>query len=265
MKGRSGLLIVSALMVLFSISMLIPGSVALSHPTFSENVTTSSGFVGVNQTFYVNVTDSPGYTNYSVLVYISGNNLTGMNPSTSYEKFNGNDRNFSLKITAPTTAQHVRIEVISYGEFLGTMVSSSQVISEDIVNTINLSAKVTNPSSFTIHNLTLDFELNGNVVGTRTISNLTSGTTRIVNYTYVPNPSLFKDGKYTFSVTSTNPTVLTSTSSGKPYSFYYGTPPNYNWILYVAAVVIIVMVFLALSAGRRGGGSSGMAAPKWRR
>lgn len=264
MKSRSGILI-AAIFVLFSLTLAIPGSFAISHPTFAETVTPSSGFVGTNQTFYVNVTDVTGYTNYSVDVYASGNNLTGMSPATSYQQLNGNNRTFSIEFTAPTTAQNVRLEVISYGEYEGTVTSASQLVTIQIVNTINLSAKITNPSGVTIKNLTVNFELNGNIVGTRTVSNLSSGQTITVNYTYVPDPTLFKSGEYTMQITTNNPIVQSSTVTGKEYRFYYGTPPNYNWILYVAGVVVIFMIFLAITAGRRGGGGSGLPAPKWRR
>lgn len=264
MKAKSGI-IIAIFFVVFSMTLAIPGSFAQSHPTFAETVTPSSGFVGTNQTFFVNVTDVTGYTNYSVEVYVSGNNLTGMSPNTSYKQSNGDNRTFSIEFTAPTTAQNLRIQVISLGEYEGTETSASQIVTVQVVNTINLSANITNPTSVTIRNLTVNFELNGNVVGTKTIANISSGQTLTVNYTYVPNPTLFKSGEYTMQITTNNPVVQSSTVTGKEYRFYYGTPPNYNWILYVAGVVVIFMIFLAFTAGRRGGGSTGLPAPKWRR
>jgi hypothetical protein len=188
-----------------------------------------------------------------------------MNPATSYEYFMGSASNFSIKLKSPTTAQTVRIMIVASAEFIGTTVTAYDNVSVTVVNTLNFSADVYNPSGITIRNLTVYFMLNGVTIGDRVISNISSDKSATVNYSYVPNPSQFKHGEYTLEIKTNNPLVQSSTSPGSVQKFYYGTPPNYNWIYYVAAIVIIVMVFLALSAGRRGGGTAGMPAPKWRR
>lgn len=264
MKSRMKLVALSGIF-LMSLLMFIPGTMAASHPTFSISASPSSGFVGVNQTFYVNGTEASGYSNYTIVAYVSGNNLTGMNPATSYENFYGSSNNFSIKMKAPTTAQTINVLVESFAQFEGTTVAAYENISVTIVNTLNFSAVVYNPTGITIRNLTVYFMLNGVTIGDRTISNISSDQSATVNYSYVPNPSQFKHGEYTLEIKTNNPLVQSSTSTGSVQKFYYGTPPNYNWVFYVAAIVIIVMVFLALSAGRRGGGAAGLPSPKWRR
>ncbi|WP_171823320.1 hypothetical protein [Thermogymnomonas acidicola] len=46
-------------------------------------------------------------------------------------------------------------------------------------------------------------------------------------------------------------------------TFYYGQPPNYDWIYYVVAVVAVVMIVVATSRRRPPQTPGGR--PKWKR
>ena len=69
--------------------------------------------------------------------------------------------------------------------------------------------------------------------------------------------SLINKGDNTIQVFASTPGAVVSGDS----TFYYGTPPNYTWIYYIAAVVVAFMIFLAVSAGRR----SIPKSPKWKK
>ena len=235
-------------------------------PTFGQSVVTPSfSFVGQNFTVYVN--DTGGFANYSMTAYIAGENLTGLSPTSTIHNFQANKPDFSFNVTSPNISQTLYISITSGAQYGSSSVKTTHTFQVNIVNPIVFHAVVLNTGVSTVRNLTVDFYLDSstNPVGNVTVKSIAPNQAMTVNFTYPLNPVKYLgNGEHTLKVTSTSPLITINGQQGSSISnFYYGTPPNYNWIFYVAAIVVVFMVFLALSAGRRT--RPGMRTPKWRK
>ncbi|MCL4341628.1 MAG: hypothetical protein M1431_06010 [Candidatus Thermoplasmatota archaeon] len=258
MKVRFAVIALSLLAVLI---IGFAGSSSASYiPPFSSAVTLPSyATTGQNVTFYVN--DSLGFNNYTVTVYISGENLTGASPSTSYHTTHKSDPDFAVSLKMPSSPQTVYVTVVSGANYSSHYVHRSYSYTVNVIAPIIFYATVSDTGTVAIHNLTVDFTVDGQFVGTATASYIPPGGSYTVNFTYV-NPYL-TDGEHTLTVSVNNPAVSIDGSTGSYTThFYYGSPPNYDWIYYVAAVVVAFMIFLAMTAGRR---SNLPNRPKWRK
>ncbi len=258
MKAKTGIFVL-ALLAIFVIGLAGTSS-ATYIPPFSASVSLPSyATTGQNLTFYVN--DSLGFNNYTVTVYISGENLTGASPSSSYHNFQKSNPDFSISLKMPSAPQTIYVTVVSGANYSSHYVHTSFSSSINVIPPIVFYATVTDTGSVAIHNLTVDFTVDGQFVGSAVASYVPPGGSYTVNFTYV-NPYL-TDGEHTLTVSVNNPAVSIDGSSGTYTThFYYGSPPNYDWIYYVAAIVVAFMIFLALTAGRR---SNVPNRPKWRK
>ncbi len=232
-------------------------------PPFSQTTALPS-YSFVNQNFTVYVNETFGFTNYTLTAYIGAENLSGSSQQASVHYFHASNPDFKFNVTAPATPQTVYIKVVAAAEYNGASVISSSTYSVTISQPIVFHAKIVNKGVSTVHNLTVDFYLDNSQfpAGHVTVASIAPNQVVYVNFTY-PFESL-TPGEHTLTVTTQSSLIQVNGDTGKSTSsFYYGTPPNYNWIYYVAVVVIIVMVFFALSAGRKP--AAGMRPPKWRR
>ncbi len=237
-------------------------------PPFSNYVTVSAptySFVGQN--FTVNVDNPLGFTNYTMTAYISGSNLTGLSPTSTVHNFQASNPIFSFNVKSPINQQTLYITITTAAQYGGSYVKSTQTIQVTVIDPIVFHAVVLNTGVTTVKNLTVNFYLDSspNPVGNVTVKSVAPNQAVSVNFTYPLDPAKYLgSGEHTLKVTTNNPLVSINGNQGPlTTNFYYGTPPNYNWIYYVAVIVVVFMIFLALSAGRKP--VPGMRAPKWRK
>ncbi len=263
---RSILIGILALFVLSSFATVGTASAYSYVQPFNQSVAVPTfSFVGQNFTVYVN--DSYGFTNYTVTAYIAGNNLTGLSPSSSVHTFQANSPDFKFNVKSPLTSQAIYITIISAAQYGSVSVKTSNTYQVTVVDPIVFHAVVLNTGVTTVKNLTVDFYLDNsaNPIGNVTVGSIAPNQAVSVNFTYPLDPVKYLGtGEHTLKVSTSSSLISINGKSGASITtFYYGTPPNYNWIYYVAAIVVIFMVFLSLSAGRKP--VPGMRAPKWRR
>lgn len=255
-----------ALLLLTSYAAVGTASAYSYVPPFNQSISASGySFVGQNFTVYVN--DTNGFANYSVTAYVAGNNLTGLSPTSSIHNFQASNPDFKFSVTSPSTSQTLYITIISAAQSGSTAVKSSQTIQVTIVDPIVFHAVVKNTGVSTVKNLTVNFYLDnsGSPIGNVTVKSIAPNQAVSVNFTYPLDPVKYLgNGEHTLKVTTGSQLISINGNIGSSTTtFYYGTPPNYNWIFYVAAIVVVFMVFLALSSGRKT--TPGMRAPKWRK
>ncbi len=232
---------------------------------FSASVNYRSSVI-TNQNIHVYVNATYGFSNYNLTVYFAGENMTGFQPTDSFHQFSASSPYFIFNITAPSTPQTVFMHiVVTASNGTGTLTYSTQN-EITVYSPIVLYAAVTNSGPVPLYNLTLQFFIDGSQRSTVTIPVIASHRTVKVNTTVVPVPALSK-GKHTVTVkvSGNNPLVLINGEQATSYSssFYYGTPPNYTWIYYIAAAVVVFMAFLVFASGRRA--PAGAMRPKWRK
>lgn len=232
-------------------------------PPFSQTASLPS-YSFVNQNFTVYVNETFGFSNYTLTAYIGGDNFTGSSQQSSLHYFQATSPDFKFNITAPGISQKIYIRVVAAAEYKSASVTNSQSYTVTISQPIVFHAQIVNKGIATVNNLTVNFYLDNAqfASGHVTVASIAPNQVVDVNFTY-PFESL-TNGEHSLTVTTTSSVINVNGNTGSSTShFYYGTPPNYTWIYYVAIVVIIVMAFFVFSAGRRP--AAGMRPPKWRR
>ena len=257
---------VLALLLLSSFAAMGTASAYNYVQPFGQSIsTTGYSFVGENFTIYVN--DTNGFTNYTVTAYIAGNNLTGLSPTSSIHNFQASNPDFKFSVTSPIASQTLYITIISAAQYGSTSVKTSKTIQVTVVDPIVFHAVVQNTGVSTVKNLTVDFYLDNSAspIGNVTVNSIAPNQAVNVNFTYPLDPAKYLgNGEHTLRVSTGNQLISINGNIGSSTTtFYYGTPPNYNWIFYVAAIVVVFMVFMAFSSGRKT--TPGMRAPKWRK
>jgi hypothetical protein len=225
---------------------------------FSGTIT-APGSVYEKQVFQVTATSSVGYSNYSATLYLGANYVKGMTPANS-EHLTSKTGQFQFNVTAPSADnQTIYGDIILSATYFNTPVSTTVNFHTVVYSSVTLTAKITNTASIPYYNIPVKFILNGVPFSSQTISILAPYSSKSVNLTIASdlvNPN---------SVNSLNLEVLNASAfSGVPpvykTTFYFGHPPNYNWIYYISGAVAVFMVFLVLSSGR----GRGTKQPKWR-
>lgn len=213
---------------------------------------------------YINATS--GFKNYNLTVYFAGENMTGFQPTNTFHKYQINNPYFVFNITAPTSPQTVYFTInVSATNSTGRLyhVASYEI---SILSPIVLYATVTNKNSVPIYNITLAFEIDGIQRATKEVPVINSHSTVTISVSIVPLPPL-KQGRHTItvSIVGNNPLILINGQQANSYTsnFYYGSPPNYSWIYYIAVAVVVFMLFMIYASGRRP--PAGSQVPKWRK
>jgi len=250
-------ILIVAFMALPALAMV---SAASPIPIVDNVSVTMPGTVYTGQSFTVYVNNSVGFSNYTTEAFFSGENLTGFSPTSTYENYGGSNPYSSFSVTAPAAPQTIYIAVITSALYGNQYVNYSHTFAINVYNPITLSATISNSQPFAINNITVSFDLNGNLYGTREVS-LAPNSSQVVFLEILA--SELGTGSYTLSISVNNPLIKVNGDTQKSsVTFYNGTPPNYDWIYYVAVGVFIFMVILVLGSGRRPNRPSN---PKWRR
>lgn len=254
MKGRAALLALAIMFVMMPVAASV--SVAgTAYPTiYSSSV--AVGTVYTNESFSIYVNSTYGFNNYTAILVFSGMNLTGMSPGTTVIVQNNSSPDIVFNITAPSNPGVVTILVMTSA--MGSKVMEyTTTVQFTVVNPIRMQATVSNPTLYYMYNVTVVFALNGNNVSKIVIPKLAPYSSEVIS-TNSSAVSLISKGENSIQVYSSTPGTIVSGST----TFYYGAPPNYTWIYYIAAVVVAFMIFLAYSAGRR---RSIPKSPKWKK
>lgn len=256
-------IILGLVLVLFSSgSLAAVASASTSGSVYNSQVQVPY-YVYSEQSFSMYINNTYGFSNYTVTVYFSGENLTGFTPTNTYHNFSTSNPDFSFKLTAPNSTQQMQFTVrTSAVSSTGATVTSSSTYTVNVIHPIFLHAAVTNKNSVPLYNVTVNFYVDNGYVASKTISELNASQSTLVNYTWL-NPYLSK-GEHTLEV-QVNNTLISVNNGGSSVSshFYYGNPPNYNWIFYIVAVVAVFMLVMAMGAGRRP--RVGERKPKWKK
>lgn len=220
-------------------------------------------YVYTGQNFEMYVNNTGGFSNYSVTVYFSGQNMTGFSPTNTYHNFSSSQPDFGFQVKAPNGTQQMKFLVkTSAVSSSGATETFTSTYTVNVISPIFLHATVTNTKQVPLYNVTVNFYVDNSYVTTKTIQSLGSGQTVLLNYTWL-NPYL-NNGEHTLKV-EVNNTLISINNGGSSVTthFYYGSPPNYNWIFYIVAVVAVFMFVMAMGAGRRP--RVGERKPKWRK
>ncbi|MGC8608431.1 MAG: CARDB domain-containing protein [Thermoplasmata archaeon] len=251
-------LAVVAILLISTMVFVFPASVQADAAYYSSSISYPST-VGIGQVFNISIVSTANFENYTDIIYFSGTNLTGMQPTNTIYNYSLHGYRFVTQITAPSTPQTIYFYIYTYADFEGVQYNYTQTISVNIISPLYFHVDISNPTSKPIYNLTITYYLDSIPVMDKTISSIMPGQTVNVNYTYV-DPYL-STGTHTLEITVNNPNILVDgKQASASTSFYYGTPPNYNWIYYIVGAVAVVMVIMALGAGR-----PRAPQPKWKR
>lgn len=246
--------------------MLASGSVAAvasaSTPSSYSTQVQVPYYVYTNETFNMYINSTYGFSNYSVTIYIAGDNLSGISPSNTYHNFSSSNPDFKVSLTAPKATQTLTLLVKTTASTGSGLKKSTETYTVKVISPIFLHASLSNRQSVAMYNVTVNFYVDNTYVASKTISKLGAYQTVVVNYTWTA-PYLTK-GSHTLKVAVNNSLVSVDNGGTSVTShFYYGTPPNFTWIYYIAAAVGVFMIIMVSGAGRRP--RVGERRPKWRK
>ncbi|CAC12261.1 hypothetical protein [Thermoplasma acidophilum] len=246
--------------ILFALAaILLAGPIANAQtaPFYSSQVSYPSD-VGTGQQFNITITSSAGFSNYNFTIYIAGTNLTGLSPTNTIHQYYASKYNYTATITAPETPQTLYLYIVTSAYFDGVQYNYSEMITVSVISPIYFHVFLSNPTSYPVYDVTATFYVDGTPVLQKTVPKIMPGSTVEVNATYI-NPNL-GHGSHTLTVTINNANIkIDGNANSISTKFYYGTPPNYNWIYYVFAVVLVFMVIMVLGSNR------GRNQPKWKK
>ncbi len=258
---KNKVLSITVILILVALSFIVlasfnaPETVHASSPSFSS----PSAYKYTNEIFPISVNNSKaGYDNYTINILMGAKNDTGLSP-LSYHSFSKNNGNFTTNIRAPSKSENLYLFITETAmkesnSKLTTIYSSEKTY--NISNPVKFNATV-KTSSAPANNITVNFFVNGNQhpMGAAHISTIKANSS--YNATITVPGALVPKGKDLLTITTNNPAVTPPKST----YFYYGHPPNYNWIYYIAAVAVAFAIFMILVSGKR----NTIKAPKWKR
>lgn len=234
------------------------GSQAAYPPVFSATISAPQQ-VYEGQSFSVYMNATYGFPSYTGVLYIYGYNLSGLGTSTT-KYFPESGYSMRDNLTAPMYEQTLGLVGIVWVYEGSNVLKYRTEYSIQVVQPTFVNVTIRNNGQAPIHNITVNFTLNGVLVGSRQVQNLSPYSSQIVSLA-VPS-TILHNGINSLVVTVGNPSVSVNGGSSYRTSFYYGTPPNYSWIYYVAAAVIAFMALLVFSAGKR---RARPKKPKWKK
>jgi hypothetical protein len=204
------------------------------------------------------ITGGPtGNITYSLSYYISGTNTTGGNPiSTSPGSRSGNQTTYAVNVTAPSLEQTITLSVtVIATSKAGPSENVTRAKTITVIRGIILSATFHNTGSTAAMNVTVQWAIDGTLVGTTILKQVGANADATATFTYLP--ATLSPGEHTVTVSADldhdgtiNPArgeVVTSTIF---YNHVEQTAPGWAFLL---AIGIFVPVFLGVVALRRRG------------
>lgn len=248
-----------ALLVLVVAAATLPLSVSAATEPLQAGVTGPTALAPSQAARYnVTISGGPtGNTTYSLSYYITGTNTSGGNPvSSSPGSLSGNRTRFELNITAPSLEQSLtlRVTVVATPK-QGTSENITTSFAITVIRGIVLSATFHNIGTTAALNVTVQWSIDGKVVGTSVLKQIGANADATVTFTYLP--AALSPGEHTLTVSADldhdgiiqagRGEVVTSTIF---YNQVQETAPGWAFLL---GIGIFIPVFLGVVAWRRRG------------
>ncbi|GEM_PF-742476 len=201
---------------------------------------------------------------YRCTMLIAGKNLSGAAPLNQVEKTNNNGI-FKFTITTPNATQRIYLDFKGYGIINSTGKTKifERRVYVDVKNSYTIVASVKNTENYTIHNVTVDFYIDGKYIGNSTIKKIEANSTAKVTYKWVPD---VKNGEHELKMKVVGDgVVFQNYQKWYSKSIYIGNPPDYSWVKYLSiGTLITAIVFLGfILLGHRKGKKE--TKPKWKK
>lgn len=240
--------------ILFA-SVLIPVSQARGITVDIYGPTT----VGTNGTYEYKIVVNGYFDGYGYHLFLTGSNLTG-GTTQELAGFSYSTNTFTVNITFPSRPGVVYIFVMGIGVVNGTGEKTTTInyLQINVLKSIPITLTIKNTEPYEIKNVTVSFFLNGKLIGNAT-ANLGPNSTSNITYNYV---GTFQNGVNVITARlNTNLVKFSTGSNVTTLYFYYGTPPNYDWLWYLLAGIVLftVAIIYFYTYGKKTG------VPKWKK
>ncbi|MGB9814366.1 MAG: hypothetical protein ACPLVI_00240 [Thermoplasmata archaeon] len=217
--------------------------------------------VGTNGTYEYTIVINGYFDGYGYHLFLTGSNMSG----GTTEELTGlsyTTNTFKVNITFPSRPETVYIYVMGIGIVNGSPEKTTSInyIQVNVVKSVPITLTLKNTEPYEIKNISISFFLNGRFIGTSNVSSMGPNSTVNVTYNYI---GTFENGVNVLSARlNTNLVKFSSGSNCTTLYFYYGTPPNYDWLWYLLAGITLftLAIIYFYSSGKKRPG-----APKWKK
>lgn len=182
--------LVLAALVFAVVAALLPAAVLAAGEPLEAQVTGPTA-LAPSQTAIYNVTITGGPTanvSYTVSYYLKGTNTTGGNPlQASPGTRSGNGTVYQVNVTAPTAEQTLTLTVTVTATPKGALAQNvTTTLAITVVKGIVLSATFHNSGTTAALNVTVQWSIDGSLVGTSVLKQIGANADATVTYTYLP-------------------------------------------------------------------------------
>lgn len=248
-----------ALLVLAVAALIVPAGASVASGPLLANIGGPSALApGQTAEYNITITGGPtGNVTYSVSYHISGANTTGGNPlAASPGQTSGNRTSYRVNITAPTVEQDLTLIVtVLAAPRSGPNENVTVTYPIKVIKPLMLTATFHNGGSTTALNVTVRWYIDGVLVGTSLVKQITANSDVAATFSYLPVE--LSAGAHTLTVSADldhdgviNPSrgeVVTSTI------FYDQVQqPATGWAI-LLGMGVFIPVFLGVVAWRRRG------------
>lgn len=248
-----------ALLVLAIAAAVLPPTVSAAGGPLLATVS-GPGALAPGQIAQYNLTITGGPTSnvtYAVDYYLSGTNTTGGSPlRASPGRASGNRTTYKMNVTAPTLEQTITLTVdVVASPKSGGSENTTTTFAITVIKALVLSATFHNSGTTAAVNVTIQWYIDGGLVGTTVLARIAPNSDATVTFSYLP--AGLSAGQHTLTVSADldhdnviNPArgeVVTST-------IFYNQiqqPPT-GWAI-LLGIGIFIPVFLGVVAWRRRG------------
>lgn len=184
---------------------------------------------------------------WEVKAHVSGPNITEASPTGADIYMETQDSNvFQIEVKAPPIAQHMVLNIEAASHKGAEQARTNETYDIYVVHPINLRATVSNPSNSTLKNVLVDFIVDGELVGTASIEEISpygEGTARLGWITKSVSP-----GRHSLTIEiDLDGDGEIDERIGETFligSFY--SPRGDPGILVIALIVVLVLIILFL-------------------
>ncbi len=253
---RRALALLPALLVLLA---LLPGALAQTSGPLIATITGPNA-LAPSQTAAYNVTMGGGPTgnvNYSIDYYITGSNTTGGSPlQATPGRTTGNKTTLKVNVTAPSTAGTITLVVTVSATEPGLPAENTTAsFPISVVTPIVLSATFHNSGTTMALNITVRWYIDGTLVGTSLIKQMSANADATVTFNYLP--AGLSQGEHTVTATADmdhDGTINPARGEVQTSTIIYNqaAPPAPGWLV-LLGIGVFLPVFLGVVALRRRG------------
>ena len=247
-----------ALVLLAVVAAALTASAAASGPLIFNLEGPTAIAPGQNAVFNVTASGGPdGNVTYSVIYYIRGTNTSGGAPlAASPGRTSGNRTTLQINVTAPTLDQTLTLVVTLDATPQGGVTQNvTRTFSITVVKPITLSATFHNGGTTTAVNITVRWYVDGALVGTSLIRQITSNADSTATFDYLPVG--LSAGEHTLRVEADldhNNVIDPAKGEVVTSTIFYSqvSQPATGWTI-LLGIGVFIPVFLGVVALRRRG------------